>query len=135
MEDLANAKTIVVIADDLESSHNIAALRVKDAVVRNDARIVVVASRYGEVCDFIAPPPSGTIMPTPQKVHSAEVTGVWLRPTPGGETATVAGLAARSPRRCRRSLPTLTSSATCSSPASTALTSTAPRHPGRSRRF
>jgi predicted molibdopterin-dependent oxidoreductase YjgC len=93
MEDIASAKMIVVLADDLESSHNIAALRVKDAVVRNNARIVVVSSRYGEVCDFIAPPPSGTIMPTPQKVHSAEVTGVWLRPTAGGETATVAGLA------------------------------------------
>ena len=86
------AKTIIVLADDLESSHNIAALRVKDAVVNNGARIVVVSSRYGEVCDFIAPPPSGTIMPTPQKVHSAEITGVWMRPTPGGETAAVAGL-------------------------------------------
>jgi predicted molibdopterin-dependent oxidoreductase YjgC len=92
MEDLQEAKTIVVLADDLESSHNVAALRIKDAVVNNNARIVVVSSRYGEVCDFIAPPPSGTIMPTPQKVHSAEITGVWLRPTPGGETATVAGL-------------------------------------------
>ncbi|MPZ48744.1 MAG: molybdopterin-dependent oxidoreductase [Dehalococcoidia bacterium] len=89
---LATAKTIVVIADDLESSHNVAALRVKDAVVNNAARLIVVSSRYGEVADFIAPPPSGAIMPSPQLVHSAEPTGVWLRPSPGGETATVAGL-------------------------------------------
>ena len=92
LAEIATAKTIVVIADDLESSHNVAALRVKDAVVRNGARLVVVSSRYGEVCDFIAPPPSGTIMPSPQRVHSADPTGVWLRPTPGGE-----------PRHARRS--------------------------------
>jgi formate dehydrogenase (NADP+) alpha subunit len=92
LADLVTASTIVVIADDLESSHNIAALRIKDAVVNNGARLVVISSRYGEVCDFIAPPPSGSIMPSPQKVHSAEPTGVWLRPSPGGETATVATL-------------------------------------------
>jgi predicted molibdopterin-dependent oxidoreductase YjgC len=89
---LAKAKTIVVVADDLESSHNIAALRVKDAVVSNDARLIVISSRYGEVCDFIAPPPAGSIMPSPQRVHSADPTGIWLRPNPGGEAATVAGL-------------------------------------------
>jgi predicted molibdopterin-dependent oxidoreductase YjgC len=92
LADLATATTIVVIADDLESSHNVAALRIKDAVVNNDARLVVISSRYGEVCDFIAPPPSGSIMPSPQQVRSAEPTGVWLRPSPGGETATVAAL-------------------------------------------
>jgi len=92
LADLATATTIVVIADDLESSHNVAALRIKDAVVNNDARLVVISSRYGEVCDFIAPPPSGSIMPSPQQVRSAEPTGVWLRPSPGGEAATVAAL-------------------------------------------
>ena len=92
LADLVNATTIVVIADDLESSHNVAALRVKDAVVNNDAHLVVISSRYGEVCDFIAPPPAGSIMPSPQRVRSAEPTGVWLRPQPGGETATVAAL-------------------------------------------
>ncbi|HLF71049.1 MAG TPA: 2Fe-2S iron-sulfur cluster-binding protein, partial [Dehalococcoidia bacterium] len=92
LAELSKASTILVIADDLESSHNVAALRVKDAVVKNGARLVVVSSRYGEVCDFIAPPPSGSIMPSPQRVHSAEPTGVWLRPTPGGEIATVAAL-------------------------------------------
>jgi predicted molibdopterin-dependent oxidoreductase YjgC len=93
LEDLATSDVTVVIADDLESSHNVAALRVKDAVVRNNARLIVVSSRYGEVADFIAPPPAGSIMPSPQRVHSAEPMGVWLRPSPGGETATVAGLA------------------------------------------
>jgi len=90
---LTGARTIVVIADDLESTHNIAALRVKDAVVRNDARLVVISARYGEVCDFIAPPPAGSIMPSPQRVRSPEPTGVWLRPAPGRETATVQALA------------------------------------------
>jgi len=92
LTDVAQASTIVVIADDLESSHNVAALRVKDAVVKNNACLVVISSRYGEVCDFIAPPPAGAMMPSPQSVHSAEPTGVWLRPAPGGETATLAAL-------------------------------------------
>jgi predicted molibdopterin-dependent oxidoreductase YjgC len=92
LADLVTASVIVVVADDLESSHNVAALRVKDAVVSNGARLVVISSRYGEVCDFIAPPPAGSIMPSPQKVHSAEPTGVWLRPAPGGEVATLAAL-------------------------------------------
>ncbi len=94
LSQVAEARTIVVIADDLESSHNVAALRIKDAVVKNDARLVVISARYGEVCDFIAPPPSGSIMPSPQRVRSADPTGVWLRPAPGGETATVVALAA-----------------------------------------
>jgi predicted molibdopterin-dependent oxidoreductase YjgC len=89
---LQSARTIVVIADDLESSHNVAALRVKDAVVRNGASLVVVSSRYGEVCDFIEPPPAGSIMPSPQRPAPADQTGVWLRPSPGGEIATVAAL-------------------------------------------
>jgi predicted molibdopterin-dependent oxidoreductase YjgC len=89
MTKLQTAKTIVVVADDLESSHNIAALRIKDAVVRNGASLVVITSRYGEVCDFIEPPPAGAIMPSPQRPKPADQTGVWLRPVPGGETATV----------------------------------------------
>ena len=95
LEDVTTADVIVVIADDLESSHNIAALRVKDAVVKNNARLIVVSSRYGEVCDFIAPPPAGSIMPSPQRVHSAAPTGVWLRPSAGGELETLSALAGR----------------------------------------
>jgi NADH-quinone oxidoreductase subunit G len=96
--DLANVATaavVVVIADDLEASHNVAALRVKDAVVNNGGRLIMISARYGEVCDFIAPPPAGAMMPSPQKVHSAGATGVWLRPSPGGEIETVAALAGR----------------------------------------
>lgn len=92
---LTEAQAIVVIADDLESSHNIAALRIKDAVVRNNARLIVISSRYGEVCDFIAPPPAGSMMPSAQRVHSAEPSGVWLRPAAGGEIATVQALASQ----------------------------------------
>jgi predicted molibdopterin-dependent oxidoreductase YjgC len=65
---------------------------VKDAVVKNNARLVVVTSHYSEVCDFIAPPPSGSIMPSPQRVHSAALTGEWLRPHAGGELATLVAL-------------------------------------------
>jgi predicted molibdopterin-dependent oxidoreductase YjgC len=72
MTDLAKARTIVVVADDLESSHNVACLRVKDAVVRNGARLIVVTPRWGELCDFAQ---------------------VWLRPNPGQEAHVLAALA------------------------------------------
>ena len=70
---VAQASALVVVADDLESSHNVAALRVKDAVVRRGARLVVVSPRNGEVCDF------------------AEV---WVRPRAGGEAAALAAVGA-----------------------------------------
>ena len=50
-----NAKTILVIADDLEESHNVAALRITDAVdpqklpLREPARLSVVSARRGEL--------------------------------------------------------------------------------------
>jgi formate dehydrogenase alpha subunit len=72
MTGLAQAKTVLVVADDLESSHNVACLRVKDAVVGNGARLIVVTPHWGELCDF------------------AEV---WLRPQPGEEAATLLALA------------------------------------------
>ncbi|MFQ6020332.1 MAG: molybdopterin oxidoreductase family protein, partial [Dehalococcoidia bacterium] len=71
MTQLARSKTIVAVADDLESSHNVACLRIKDAVVRDGARLIVVSARWGELCDFAQ---------------------VWLRPPPGQEAATVAAL-------------------------------------------
>ncbi|MCH7578962.1 MAG: molybdopterin-dependent oxidoreductase [Chloroflexi bacterium] len=77
-----NAKTILVIADDLEESHNVAALRIKDAVdpkklpLREPARLIVVSARRGEMCDFAEP-----------------YGGVWLQPEPGQEAAVVAALA------------------------------------------
>ena len=76
------AKMVLVVADDLEESHNIAALRIKDAVdprklpLREPARLVVVASRWGELCDFAEP-----------------FGGVWLQPAPGQEPAALAALA------------------------------------------
>jgi predicted molibdopterin-dependent oxidoreductase YjgC len=76
------AKTIVVIADDLEASHNVAALRIKDAIdprklpQREPARLVLVSPRWGEMADFAEP-----------------FGGVWLQPAPGAEPAAVAALA------------------------------------------
>ncbi|HWQ28407.1 MAG TPA: molybdopterin-dependent oxidoreductase [Dehalococcoidia bacterium] len=77
MEGLDRAAAVVVIADDLESSHNVAALRVKQAVRRSGGRLVLVSPHWGELADFAEP-----------------YGGVWLRPAPGGEAATVAALAA-----------------------------------------
>jgi predicted molibdopterin-dependent oxidoreductase YjgC len=71
MTHLAQSKTILVVAQDLESSHNVACLRVKDAVVRNKARLVVVSSTWGELNDFA---------------------DVWIQPNPGEEAAVVAAL-------------------------------------------
>jgi predicted molibdopterin-dependent oxidoreductase YjgC len=70
---VAQASALVAVADDLGSSHNVAALRVKDAVVQRGARLIVVSPRYGEVCDF------------------AEV---WVRPRAGGEAAALAAVGA-----------------------------------------
>lgn len=77
MEELERAAAVVVIADDLESSHNVAALRVKQAVRRNGGRLVLVTPHWGELADFTEP-----------------YGGVWLRPAPGAEAAVVAALAA-----------------------------------------
>ncbi|HXF51624.1 MAG TPA: molybdopterin-dependent oxidoreductase [Dehalococcoidia bacterium] len=77
MEGLDRAAAIVVIADDLESSHNVAALRVKQAVRQNGGRLALVSPHWGELADFTEP-----------------YGGVWLRPAPGAEAAAVAALAA-----------------------------------------
>lgn len=71
MASIAAAKTLLVVADDLESSHQVAALRAKDAVVRNGARLIVVSPVWGELCDF------------------AEV---WVQPAPGCEASALAAL-------------------------------------------
>jgi len=49
---LSQASCIVVIGDDLESSHPVASLRVKDAVTRRFASMVYINSRWGELVDF-----------------------------------------------------------------------------------
>ncbi|HKZ50567.1 MAG TPA: molybdopterin-dependent oxidoreductase, partial [Dehalococcoidia bacterium] len=53
------------------SSHNVACLRIKDAVVNNSASLIVVASRWGELCDFAR---------------------LWIRPRPGQEAVALAAL-------------------------------------------
>jgi predicted molibdopterin-dependent oxidoreductase YjgC len=72
MTRLSLSKTILVVANDLESSHNVACLRIKDAVVRGEAKLIVVAARRGELCDFA---------------------DVWLQPPPGQEANVVSALA------------------------------------------
>jgi formate dehydrogenase (NADP+) alpha subunit len=71
MTRLAESKTIVVVARDLESSHNVACLRIKDAAVYNGAKVIVVSPMWGELNDF------------------AEA---WVQPKPGEGTAVLAAL-------------------------------------------
>jgi predicted molibdopterin-dependent oxidoreductase YjgC len=71
MERLAQSKTVLVVAHDLESSHNVACLRIKDAVVKNNAKLVVISEMRGELCDFA---------------------DVWIQPVPGETAATVANI-------------------------------------------
>ncbi len=80
MAQLAQSDLVVVIADDLESSHNVAAMRIKDSIAGNpadprDGRLVLVSSLAGEMADFAEP-----------------YGGVWLRPRPGAEAAVVDAL-------------------------------------------
>ncbi len=70
---IAASKTVLVVGDDVDSSHNVYGLRVKDANVRNDARVVVVSALWGELNDF------------------AEA---WVQPGPGDEAAVLAALSA-----------------------------------------
>jgi formate dehydrogenase alpha subunit len=71
MTQIAQSKTVLVVAHDLESSHNVACLRAKDAAVYNGARLIVVSPMWGELNDF------------------AEV---WIQPKPGEEGAAIAAL-------------------------------------------
>jgi len=68
---LGQSKTILVVATDLESSHNVASVRIKDAVVRNKARLIVVSPIWGELNDFA---------------------DVWLQPSPGADVAMLGAL-------------------------------------------
>ncbi len=81
MINIERSDIVFCIADDLESSHNVAALRVKDAIVGNPAaprhgRLVLISAQNGEMADFADP-----------------YGGVWLRPRVGDEAATVDALA------------------------------------------
>jgi predicted molibdopterin-dependent oxidoreductase YjgC len=81
MINLERSDVVFLIADDLESSHNVAALRIKDAIAGNplaprDGKLVLVSALRGEMADFAEP-----------------YGGAWLRPQPGAEAATVNALA------------------------------------------
>jgi len=83
MINLGRSDVVIVIADDLESSHNVAALRIKDAVVGNplaprNGKLVLVSHLWGELADFAEP-----------------YGGAWLQPRPGGDAALVDALAKR----------------------------------------
>jgi len=68
---IERASTIVVLGGDIEESHQVISLRVKDAVTKRGARLVLVSSRWGELVPFA---------------------DVWLRPTPGHEAAAIQAL-------------------------------------------
>ena len=72
LTDIEHADTIVAVAGDLEESHQVVALRVKDAVVKREAALVVVSPRWGELVPFAQ---------------------AWVRPLPGREAAAVNALA------------------------------------------
>ncbi|MCZ2108041.1 MAG: (2Fe-2S)-binding protein [Dehalococcoidia bacterium] len=72
MTRIAKSKTIVLIHDDLEESHNVASVRIKDAVIRDGARLVVIGALRSELVEFAA---------------------LWLRPDGGNEGATASQLA------------------------------------------
>jgi predicted molibdopterin-dependent oxidoreductase YjgC len=69
MTRIASAKAIVVVADDLEESHNVISVRVKDSIVRNGGKLIVIGALRSELVDY------------------AEV---WLQPA-GGEEGQMAG--------------------------------------------
>ena len=72
LSEVERARTIVVIAGDLEESHQVAALRIKDAVRKHGGKLVLISSRWGELVPFAA---------------------AWLQPAPGGEAETAQALA------------------------------------------
>ncbi|HJM88705.1 MAG TPA: molybdopterin-dependent oxidoreductase [Dehalococcoidia bacterium] len=72
LTDIEHAQTVVVVGGDIEQSHQVVSLRVKDAVIKNNARLVLVSSRWSELVPFAT---------------------AWLQPAPGQEAATVQALA------------------------------------------
>lgn len=49
---LPSANVILAVADDLEQTHNVAALRIKDAVMRRGGKLIVIGATRGELDDF-----------------------------------------------------------------------------------
>lgn len=54
MTRLKDAKAVVVVADDLEESHNIASVRIKDAAVHHRSPVIVIGPLRSELVDFAA---------------------------------------------------------------------------------
>jgi predicted molibdopterin-dependent oxidoreductase YjgC len=52
LERLPKAKAIVTVADDIEESHNVVSVRIKDAVVWEKAKLVVIGPLRSELVDF-----------------------------------------------------------------------------------
>ena len=72
MTRLKDAKAVVVVADDLEESHNIASVRIKDAAVHHRSPVIVIGPLRSELVDFAA---------------------VWVRTAAGEEGAAAAQIA------------------------------------------
>ena len=72
LTEIEGAHCIVVVAGDLEQSHQVVSLRVKDAVVKRGAKLVLVSPRWGELVPFAA---------------------AWLQPAPGQEATAAQALA------------------------------------------
>lgn len=49
---IARAKAIVVVHDDIEETHNVVSVRIKDAAARQRAKVIVVGSLRSELVDF-----------------------------------------------------------------------------------
>jgi predicted molibdopterin-dependent oxidoreductase YjgC len=64
MTRIPKAKAIVVVQDDIEETHNVASVRIKDAAVHEHAQLIVISSLRSELVDFAT---------------------TWLRPSAGGE--------------------------------------------------
>lgn len=71
LTDIENAHTIVVIGGDIEESHQVVSLRVKDAVKKHGAKLILISSRWSELVPF---------------------SEQWLQPFPGQEAATAQAL-------------------------------------------
>ncbi|GIW14978.1 MAG: hypothetical protein KatS3mg063_0831 [Tepidiforma sp.] len=54
LERLPKAKAIVTVADDIEESHNVVSVRIKDAVDWEKAKLVVIGPLRSELVDFAA---------------------------------------------------------------------------------
>jgi predicted molibdopterin-dependent oxidoreductase YjgC len=72
LTEIEHASTIVVLGGDIEESHQVVSLRVKDAVTKQGAKLILISSRWSELVPF------------------AEA---WLRPTPGHEATAAQALA------------------------------------------